>query len=227
MSTQRASALLEAAMITLEGARAELNRTADPAPISALFRFVARFDAFDASDYTPAEQAAAYDETAGVLRRRAARMGTLDAETETRARYFEQRAVHKRAGDPLPHALRTANEHLGYVDALRRELVDLVDVIQLIGSDEIQSFVAALERPSGAIASMLPVDVVSATFESFVEQLGALAFVLGVSHDAQGTIDFASYRKVTAGPPAPPMDATEPPPPATSAAAAPTSNGAG
>lgn len=216
MTTQSAAALLDAAIFTMERARAELgagpvpSSAEAPATQTALSRFVRRFDVLDASDYTPAQQASAYEDTAGVLRRRAARGGVSDealVEAEQRALYFEARARHKRTGEPMPYALRTNNERLGYVDAFRRELVDLVDVVQLIASDEIGAFVDALERSDGADAPNAR--FVATVFDAFVADVGELLGVLGVYRDEQ-RIQVTPYRKASPGPAAPPMDPEDP-----------------
>lgn len=230
MTTQSAAAMVDTAIFALERARAELaaapapSVTGSPAQQTAFARFVRRCDELAASEYTPAQQAAAYEETAGVLRRRLARVGgspQMHAETEQRAAYFVSRAAHKRGGDPMPYALRTANEQLTYVDAFRHELVDLVDLVQLLASEEIQAFASALESP---IARPAPGQV-ALTFDMFLASLGELVGLLGVYRNGEEKV-LIGYTKAPPGAPPPAMDPIPDPTGVTQPAPSPTANGA-
>ncbi|HEY4015562.1 MAG TPA: hypothetical protein VGM06_19615, partial [Polyangiaceae bacterium] len=170
MTQKSTAALLDAAMVTLQHARQELDGASAPATAeTALARLVRRYDELEASDFTAEEQAQAYEESAGVLRRRRERLGgSIEAQLETDARvqYFRARAAHKREGSPLALALRTGNEHLGYVDALRRELADVVDLVQQVSRDEVSAFSVALGSPTLQ-------EEAAAAFEELLLVLGA------------------------------------------------------
>lgn len=131
-----------------------------------------------------------------MLRRRAQRLyrppasGRGPAETEgrdelnTRAGYYEARAFHLRNGMPMPRALRTEAESLARVDALRREVVALLERFADTGPDELARFRFALKAPAGTDASAADL------FLGIWAALGALGVVIS---DA-GAVEFTACR---------------------------------
>ena len=94
-----------------------------------------------------AEHAAAYEQTAGVYRRRAAADKVAPderVELERRAAYYEARARVKRAGAVMPPELRTPAERLEAVDRVRAALLRLLASIGDVSGEELEAFESAL-----------------------------------------------------------------------------------
>lgn len=95
------------------------------------------------------EHAEAYAATAAMMRRRAVRFRAQGDEEHAvyeteRADHFDARAAVKRAGLPMPRALRTPAESLARVDQFRRTLAALVDDFADVEPDEWHAFSEAL-----------------------------------------------------------------------------------
>jgi hypothetical protein len=123
--------------------------------------------------------AQAYEESAALMRRRAARFeaqGDVEhaAYERTRAEHFKARAVVKRAGDPMPRALRTPAESLVRIDEFRRALGGLLTAFADIDAEEWSAFVEALVEGDEASpdAGHLSRDESFASLERVLEALG-------------------------------------------------------
>ncbi len=105
------------------------------------------------------EHARAYAETAAMMRRRAGRLAAQGDEEHAayelgRAEHFEARAAAKRAGDPMPRALRTPAESLVRVDEFRRSLANLLATFADVDAKEWAAFVEALAPPDGPVSEV-------------------------------------------------------------------------
>ena len=101
-----------------------------------------------AAEVARREHAAAYEQTAGVYRRRAEKSeGTDRAELERRASYYEARARVKREGVLMPRELRTPGERLESVDRVRQALLRLLALIADVDGEDLEAFEAAIVDP--------------------------------------------------------------------------------
>jgi hypothetical protein len=97
------------------------------------------------------EHAEAYAATAAMMRRRAAKFRARGDEDHAayeieRADVFDARAAAKRAGRPMPRALRTPAESLARVDEFRRALAAVVNAFADLEADEWHAFGLALAQ---------------------------------------------------------------------------------
>jgi hypothetical protein len=91
--------------------------------------------------------AAAYDSTSVTLRARAAKQpeGSDErAQTEQRAAFYDQRARVKRSGEPMPRELRTPKERLEAVAFVRDGLVQLLQLVVDVDSEDLEFFESSL-----------------------------------------------------------------------------------
>jgi len=94
------------------------------------------------------EHAAAYEQTAGIYRRRAEKAeGDDRVELERRASYYEARARVKREGALMPRELRTPGERLESVDRVRQALLRLLALIGDVDGEDLEAFEAAIVDP--------------------------------------------------------------------------------
>jgi hypothetical protein len=101
-----------------------------------------------AAEVARREHAAAYEQTAGVYRRRAEKAAGDDrAELERRAAYYEARARVKREGALMPRELRTPGERLESVDRVRQALLRLLALIGDVDGEDLEAFEAAIVDP--------------------------------------------------------------------------------
>lgn len=143
------------------------------------------------------DHAREYSETAGVLRRRAAKQnaaGDREAAVENwaKADRFEARAAVVRRGGVMPRELRTPSESLARVDSFRRALVQVMREHSDVESDELEAFRGAMVRAARARgASVELADFDLAELDRFA--FAILAPFGVVRDDATGNTVFAPF----------------------------------
>jgi hypothetical protein len=127
-----------------------------------------------------AKHAAAYETTAGVLRRRALKAeGEERAEHERRAGYYEGRARAMRSGQPMPRELRTPRERLDAVGRVRDALVEVLDAIADVDGPDFDFFEGALFDENGFVpqrggAALEQVAFVGSVARGLLVRMGAV-----------------------------------------------------
>jgi len=96
------------------------------------------------------EHAKSYHATAAMLRRRAkGQTPEHRAASLARADWYDARAEIKQRGGVMPRELRTPGERLGFVDGLRRSLLLVLDAIEQLDLEDVETFVRRLVDDAG------------------------------------------------------------------------------
>ena len=144
------------------------------------------------------ETATVWREQAGVLRRRAARAGDEGARKEglARAAWFEARAAILAGVEPVtylplpayPRELATPSDRAAQVDELRRLLVEVLALVDVLEVGDLHAFARYLERKANGHGS--PVVRIA---PELLEQLAGAALDVAIALGAHADGDFAPY----------------------------------
>jgi len=139
-----------------------------------------------------AKHAAAYETSAGVLRRRALKAeGEERAEHERRARYYEGRALAMRSGQPIPRELRTPRERLDAVGRVRDALVEVLEAIGDVDGADFELFETSLLDERGFLPSPGGAVLEQVAFVASVAR--GLLIRMGAVLDERGDVTLLPY----------------------------------
>ena len=171
------------------------------------------------------EHADSYQQTADVLRRRAARQPAPEqAATLARANWYAQRAEAKRTGKIMPRELRTPGERLGFVNALRHALLLVLEAAEQLELDDVARFVHYLDNGEGQplhTAADAP-ELAMAEVQALLERVPAVLERLGLGETDDGARGFFECAQPLTFGDESPTDRPDPPEPG--ADVAPSSN---